>query len=226
MSTKKKFCLWCWLTLGAGSTLPNISHRTIPLNLTAPGTIRIIHPHQRRVQEQGVSTLPRATAKAPGMPGSTLQINISSCGFHTVPSSGDDQFSINKCYPLQLWLFVFGVADGAAQVPTPPEIEDEAINCYEDANVFQSEMSVSKQLPGTSQMARNDSPVLDQDDHDDYRSECENCKSSPGGPSYYQHEEELEPPETMTLQRLPRETDEEPFYRTSLTLPTHCRKPR
>lgn len=144
---------------------------------------------------------------------------------------GSIQFQAQVTVPIHEFLSLnwnFFTADGAAQVPTPPDTENEATimdNCYED-DVFQSELDAVKQLPGTSQMARDDSPVLDQDDHDDYRSECENCKSSPGGPSYYQHDEELEPPETMTLQRLPRETDEEPFYRTSLTLPTHCRKPR
>lgn len=70
--------------------------------------------------------------------------------------------------------------------------------------------------------------LTNNDDNDDYRSECENCKS--GHSSSYYLDEESHEPETMTLQRVPKETDEfenqEQYYRTSLTLPTHCRKPR
>ncbi|KAK9889245.1 hypothetical protein WA026_004522 [Henosepilachna vigintioctopunctata] len=59
-----------------------------------------------------------------------------------------------------------------------------------------------------------------QDDDEDYRSECENCKF--GGLT--EGEEEI--PETMTLQRRPLELEEElSYYRTSLTLPTHSKKP-
>lgn len=60
-------------------------------------------------------------------------------------------------------------------------------------------------------------------DLDDYRSECENCKSL----SLENCSEELLN-ETMTLQRHPAEPQEPqpPFYRTSLTLPVHPRKLR
>lgn len=59
-----------------------------------------------------------------------------------------------------------------------------------------------------------------QDDDEDYRSECENCKFA----GIAQGEEEI--PETMTLQRRPLELEEEmSYYRTSLTLPTHSKKP-
>lgn len=54
-----------------------------------------------------------------------------------------------------------------------------------------------------------------------YRSECENCKFA----GIAEGEEEI--PETMTLQRRPLELEEEmSYYRTSLTLPTHSKKPR
>ncbi|KAL3289593.1 hypothetical protein HHI36_023006 [Cryptolaemus montrouzieri] len=59
-----------------------------------------------------------------------------------------------------------------------------------------------------------------QDDDEDYRSECENCKFA----GIAEGEEEI--PETMTLQRRPLELEEElSYYRTSLTLPTHSKKP-
>ncbi|XP_044765305.1 uncharacterized protein LOC123321649 isoform X2 [Coccinella septempunctata] len=60
-----------------------------------------------------------------------------------------------------------------------------------------------------------------QDDDEDYRSECENCKFA----GITEGEDEI--PETMTLQRRPLELEEEmSYYRTSLTLPTHSKKPR
>ncbi|XP_014244691.1 uncharacterized protein LOC106663947 [Cimex lectularius] len=59
---------------------------------------------------------------------------------------------------------------------------------------------------------------------DDYRSECENCNISAqqltGGLEY---QEDLQ---TMTLHRRTQEADQQAFYRTSLTLPTQCRKPQ
>ena len=63
------------------------------------------------------------------------------------------------------------------------------------------------------------------DDNDDYRSECENCKSTHSS-NYYLDAEDPEPEITMTLHRKPTETGEENgngYYRTSLTLPTRHR---
>lgn len=66
---------------------------------------------------------------------------------------------------------------------------------------------------------------LSSPDEDDYRSECENCKSS--GLTNMDDEEADILNETMTLQRRPLEPGEEvPYYRTSLTLPTNTKKPR
>ncbi|KAF2885774.1 hypothetical protein ILUMI_20409 [Ignelater luminosus] len=61
-------------------------------------------------------------------------------------------------------------------------------------------------------------------DEDDYRSECENCKSSEM--INVEDEEGDVFNETMTLQRRPETSEEVPYYRTSLTLPTQIRKPR
>lgn len=61
---------------------------------------------------------------------------------------------------------------------------------------------------------------------DDYLSECENCKSAHGS-RYYLDEEHLDQPqETMTLQRKmdEKECDEQPYYRTSSTLPTNTKQ--
>lgn len=57
---------------------------------------------------------------------------------------------------------------------------------------------------------------------DDYRSECENCNMSEQCGEY---DGEME---TMTLHRRPHDETSEPFppYRTSLTLPTNCRRQR
>ncbi|XP_053995609.1 mucin-12-like [Hylaeus anthracinus] len=67
------------------------------------------------------------------------------------------------------------------------------------------------------------------DDTDDYRSECENCKSATGSRYYLDNEDELvtSPHETMTLHRRPDETASSTtpqYYRTSLTLPISTRQ--
>ncbi|KAL6418061.1 hypothetical protein ACFW04_013685 [Cataglyphis niger] len=67
------------------------------------------------------------------------------------------------------------------------------------------------------------------DDTDDYRSECENCKSATGSRYYLDNEDELVTSlhETMTLHRRPDETTSSAtpqYYRTSLTLPTSTRQ--
>lgn len=58
-----------------------------------------------------------------------------------------------------------------------------------------------------------------QDDDEDYRSECENCKFNE-----IPNEENDGVPETMTLHRKPLELEEQSYYRTSLTLPTNTKK--
>ncbi|XP_036138617.1 putative GPI-anchored protein pfl2 isoform X2 [Monomorium pharaonis] len=67
------------------------------------------------------------------------------------------------------------------------------------------------------------------DDTDDYRSECENCKSATGSRYYLDNEDELVTSlhETMTLHRRPDEAASNAtpqYYRTSLTLPTSTRQ--
>ncbi|XP_011859635.1 PREDICTED: putative GPI-anchored protein PB15E9.01c isoform X2 [Vollenhovia emeryi] len=67
------------------------------------------------------------------------------------------------------------------------------------------------------------------DDADDYRSECENCKSATGSRYYLDNEDELVTSlhETMTLHRRPDEAASNAtpqYYRTSLTLPTSTRQ--
>ena len=72
-------------------------------------------------------------------------------------------------------------------------------------------------------------PPLPPDDNDDYRSECENCKSTHGSKYYLDQEPNItSPQETMTLHRRPQDydTEEQGYYRTSLTLPTHTRRLR
>lgn len=84
-------------------------------------------------------------------------------------------------------------------------ISDSAKNKTEEAHSFISYQYLSSQ------------------DEDDYRSECENCKSS----GFTNDEETDVLNETMTLQRRPLEQGEEvPYYRTSLTLPTNTKKTR
>lgn len=72
-------------------------------------------------------------------------------------------------------------------------------------------------------------------DDEDYRSECENCKSAHGSRYYLAEDDEDElssPNETMTLQRRPLESQTDTlghgptYYRTSLTLPTNTKKLR
>ncbi|XP_073977865.1 uncharacterized protein isoform X1 [Rhodnius prolixus] len=59
---------------------------------------------------------------------------------------------------------------------------------------------------------------------DDYRSECENCNISAqqlSGAGENDYQEDLQ---TMTLHRRTQDGEQQTFYRTSLTLPTQCRK--
>lgn len=72
-------------------------------------------------------------------------------------------------------------------------------------------------------------PPLPPDDNDDYRSECENCKSTHGSRYYLDEEPNVtSPQETMTLHRRPQDydTEDQGYYRTSLTLPIHTRRLR
>lgn len=65
------------------------------------------------------------------------------------------------------------------------------------------------------------------DDTDDYRSECENCKSTHGS-RYLDQEPNMTPQETMTLQRRPPSLTPNTAngYGTSLTLPSQSRRLR
>jgi hypothetical protein len=65
------------------------------------------------------------------------------------------------------------------------------------------------------------------DDNDDYRSECENCKSTHGS-RYLEPEQNMTPHETMTLQRHPASLTPNTAngYGTSLTLPCQSRRLR
>ncbi|XP_071449849.1 uncharacterized protein [Hetaerina americana] len=66
------------------------------------------------------------------------------------------------------------------------------------------------------------------DDNDDYRSECENCKSAHGSRYLDQLEPNIAPHETMTLQRRPLNNSQSAAhgYTTSLTLPSQSRRLR
>ncbi|KAG8222479.1 hypothetical protein J437_LFUL000841 [Ladona fulva] len=66
------------------------------------------------------------------------------------------------------------------------------------------------------------------DDNDDYRSECENCKSAHGSRYLDQLEPNIAPHETMTLQRRPVNNPQNAAhgYTTSLTLPSQSRRLR
>jgi hypothetical protein len=65
------------------------------------------------------------------------------------------------------------------------------------------------------------------DENDDYRSECENCKSTHGS-RYLDQEPNMTPHETMTLQRRPPSLTPNTAngYGTSLTLPSQSRRLR
>ncbi|KAI4454213.1 integral membrane protein dgcr2/idd [Holotrichia oblita] len=104
--------------------------------------------------------------------------------------------------------------DIALLPPAPPNFASPNCETSNQNNEDEEQLSlISYQCLSSSQ------------DEDDYRSECENCKSS--GFTIPNDEETDVLNETMTLQRRPLETGEEvPYYRTSLTLPTNTRKSR
>lgn len=116
-------------------------------------------------------------------------------------------------------------------VSTPKSTSTNAINTSSSQQQVQKEPSqeVESSLDGSYQCLHQNF------DDEDYRSECENCKSAHGSRYYLAEDDEDElssPNETMTLQRRPIESQTDTlghgptYYRTSLTLPTNTKKLR
>ncbi|XP_063223377.1 integral membrane protein DGCR2/IDD-like [Bacillus rossius redtenbacheri] len=104
--------------------------------------------------------------------------------------------------------------------PTPPPAEGEGAVAAIRSDAYYEDAVVG--LPTALSPTESSGPAPD--DCDDYRSECENCKSTRGSCYYLERDA---PPETMTLHRRPQDHEDEPsYYRTSLTLPTHARRLR
>ncbi|XP_066602905.1 mucin-2-like isoform X2 [Prorops nasuta] len=109
--------------------------------------------------------------------------------------------------------------------PTPANISSTQLPSLNIANKINEDGSFESVTCTCSMQAL---PTL-HDDADDYRSECENCKSATGSRYYLDNEDALvtSPHETMTLHRRPEEATSSAtpqYYRTSLTLPTSTRQ--
>lgn len=107
----------------------------------------------------------------------------------------------------------------AVQVARPPEPEQRQPRTHRTIPATLP-MATAPQRRGPPTAAPPPTRRADDSDLDDYRSECENCKSL----SLENCSDDLLN-ETMTLQRHPAES-EQVFYRTSLTLPAHSKKVR
>ncbi|XP_071636557.1 uncharacterized protein [Temnothorax longispinosus] len=123
-------------------------------------------------------------------------------------------------------------ASGLAQSETYPA---DTANVSERTREYTPSLSVANEINAsgsfesvTCTCSMQALPTL-HDDTDDYRSECENCKSATGSRYYLDNEDELATSlhETMTLHRRPDEAASSAtpqYYRTSLTLPTSTRQ--
>lgn len=97
--------------------------------------------------------------------------------------------------------------------------------CTCSSNCHSSIMNVGGNESSHAQSSNLSLAQAGLDDNDDYRSECENCKSTHSS-NYYLDAEDVEPEITMTLHRKPTDSNEDngnAYYRTSLTLPTRHR---
>lgn len=110
----------------------------------------------------------------------------------------------------------------------PPQVMQQptsSISSITSPAVIEAAVVETESVPEPQLLSSLPMPLPTVLEDDDYRSECENCNlSAQQGDDYYL-DQDLE---TMTLHRRPHDIDiQEPYpYRTSLTLPTHCRRQR
>ncbi|XP_023290655.1 uncharacterized protein LOC105696319 isoform X2 [Orussus abietinus] len=199
------------------ATLPSAgasTHRTIPRTLATSGSLRLRREftgHQSVVplfDDSLKSVSPqRSPRSAPPV------IPIAESGGTRTDAFYEDVLVGPPSAPPQV--------EGGKPPTTPPDFQpsiDQVETVDQDGSFESVACACSVQVL----------PTL-HDDADDYRSECENCKSATGSRYYLDTEDELvtSPHETMTLHRRPEDATSgaaPQYYRTSLTLPTSTRQ--
>ncbi|XP_046751937.1 uncharacterized protein LOC124414871 isoform X1 [Diprion similis] len=211
---------------GAGAftisaTLPTSgtsSHRTIPRTLATSGSLRL---RREFTAHQSVAPLfdtpprnvsPQNTPQSAPPTAPTNENSIRSDAFY------DD--------------VLVGLPTAAPQVEGEPPAQPSAnlTNCdFKPKIASNTEVNQDGSIESVACACSMQALPTLHDDADDYRSECENCKSANGSRYYLDNQDELvtSPHETMTLHRRPEETPlgtAPQYYRTSLTLPTSTRQ--
>ncbi|XP_033226421.1 uncharacterized protein LOC117178951 isoform X1 [Belonocnema kinseyi] len=199
------------------ATLPNsggATHRTIPRSLATTGSLRL---RREFLTHQPIAPLFDAPAKC------TSPRNSPRSAPPSLPIS-DDAIRSDALYE-----DVLVSKETTVQIEgKPPEVTPLMCN-YKPTLAVSNDINQDGSFDSvTCTCSMQALPTL-HDDADDYRSECENCKSATGSRYYLDNEDELvtSPHETMTLQRRPEETTSSTtpqYYRTSLTLPTSTRQ--
>lgn len=230
-----------------------VGHRTIPINLATSGSFRIeptTMPLRRDSSRQRSNCEgPRRSLRMADVPAPLLTpaVHGSSAAIRSdayyedvlvgPPSCLDDVESFNPCHATNSAINLADILPPDVPVLTlfsiePPAFTVTAVRGDDSPTETSPLNDLNKCTGGTCSCSYPCLPTATcqpWDDNDDYRSECENCKSMHGS-SYYVDEESnaTSPQETMTLQRRPQDYDveEQAYYPTSLTLPTHTRRPR
>ncbi|KAK0181702.1 hypothetical protein PV327_003965 [Microctonus hyperodae] len=207
------------------ATLPNASsistHRTIPRTLATSNNLRL---RRDLVAHQSVAPLINP------MPNEFKSPEHSPRYASSTATSNETAVQTAGAYDYQ------PPSTQSRHTNTQPQVE--AVDSSNAATNNDETVPLTAPTPRVNQDGSFDSvtctcsmqalPTL-HDDADDYRSECENCKSATGSRYYLDNEDELvtSPHETMTLHRRPEETATSippQYYRTSLTLPTNTRQ--
>ncbi|XP_034943100.1 uncharacterized protein [Chelonus insularis] len=206
------------------STLPNTNtistHRTIPRTLTTSTSPRIRHDF---INPQSLLSLANTPAKDVKSLEQLPQC-IPSVSSNSHNKNISTEYQDNQPSSLQLKL-----AEPSSSQIKAADFEATSNNNKKPSLIFGSSTEQEGSFDSvTCTCSIQVLPTL-HDDTDDYRSECENCKSTTGSRYYLDNEDELvtSPHETMTLHRRPEETASSvtpKYYRTSLTLPTSTRQ--
>ncbi|KAJ8688537.1 hypothetical protein QAD02_024332 [Eretmocerus hayati] len=212
------------------ATVPDSSagvHRTIPRSLAPSGSLRLRREYSMHQSAAPLFNTPLVLQKSTKedrnpSPRSSVSTVIPSSVPSTL-SSGDPALQTNVLY------------DSACSrdlKAAPMKLSDARSSSSSNAPAHKPTLTAITSEEGSfDSVCTCNAQALPplHDDADDYRSECENCKSANASRYYVDNEDELttSPHETMTLQRRPEDATSSTtpqYYRTSLTLPTSTRQ--
>ncbi|XP_015606665.1 endochitinase A isoform X2 [Cephus cinctus] len=206
------------------ATLPSSntsSHRTIPRTLATSGSLRL---RREFTAHPSVAPPPFDTPLRNVSPQHSPQ---------SAPPTAPIQSQSNETTTRSDAFYedvLVGLPSAPPQVEgQPPEATSTPLRSYKPSTETSTEVNQDGSFESVACACSMQALPTLHDDADDYRSECENCKSATGSRYYLDNEDELviSPHETMTLHRRPEETASSTtpqYYRTSLTLPTSTRQ--